>query len=72
MGRPDTSGGESPLWSGTIVGTTRGRGPRSKGERVNTMTVVLFVVGLGLLVLGAEWLVKGASRLAAAWDLALS
>jgi cation:H+ antiporter len=33
---------------------------------VNTMTVVLFVAGLGLLVLGAEWLVKGASRLAAA------
>ena len=33
---------------------------------MNTMTVVLFVVGLGLLVLGAEWLVKGASRLAAA------
>jgi cation:H+ antiporter len=30
------------------------------------MTVVLFVAGLGLLVLGAEWLVKGASRLAAA------
>jgi len=33
---------------------------------VNAMTVVLFVAGLGLLVLGAEWLVKGASRLAAA------
>ena len=33
---------------------------------MNTMTVVLFVAGLGLLVLGAEWLVKGASRLAAA------
>jgi cation:H+ antiporter len=30
------------------------------------MTVVLFVAGLGLLVLGAEWLVKGASRLARA------
>jgi cation:H+ antiporter len=30
------------------------------------MTVLLFVAGLGLLVLGAEWLVKGASRLAAA------
>jgi cation:H+ antiporter len=30
------------------------------------MTAVLFVAGLGLLVLGAEWLVKGASRLAAA------
>jgi cation:H+ antiporter len=29
-------------------------------------TVLLFLVGLGLLVLGAEWLVKGASRLAAA------
>lgn len=27
-------------------------------------TVVLFVAGLGLLVLGAEWLVRGASRLA--------
>ena len=33
---------------------------------MNPMTVVLFVAGLGLLVLGAEWLVKGASRLAAA------
>ena len=33
---------------------------------MSTMTVVLFVAGLGLLVLGAEWLVKGASRLAAA------
>lgn len=33
---------------------------------MNTMTVVLFVAGLGLLVLGAELLVKGASRLAAA------
>jgi cation:H+ antiporter len=30
------------------------------------MTVVLFVAGLGLLVVGAEWLVRGASRLAAA------
>jgi cation:H+ antiporter len=33
---------------------------------VDALTVVLFVAGLGLLVLGAEWLVKGASRLAAA------
>jgi cation:H+ antiporter len=33
---------------------------------VTTTTVVLFLAGLGLLVLGAEWLVKGASRLAAA------
>lgn len=33
---------------------------------MNTMTVVLLVAGLGLLVLGAEWLVKGASRLASA------
>ena len=33
---------------------------------MSTMTVVLFVAGLGLLVLGAEWLVRGASRLAAA------
>ncbi len=30
------------------------------------LTIVLFLAGLGLLVLGAEWLVKGASRLAAA------
>jgi cation:H+ antiporter len=30
------------------------------------MTVVLFVAGLALLVLGADWLVRGASRLAAA------
>jgi cation:H+ antiporter len=33
---------------------------------LDATTVVLFVAGLGLLVLGAEWLVKGASRLAAA------
>jgi cation:H+ antiporter len=33
---------------------------------MDTMTVVLFVAGLVLLVLGAEWLVRGASRLAAA------
>jgi cation:H+ antiporter len=33
---------------------------------VSTMTVVLFVAGLGLLILGAEWLVRGASRLAGA------
>ncbi len=29
------------------------------------MTVVFFIAGLGLLILGAEWLVRGASRLAA-------
>lgn len=29
------------------------------------MTVLFFIAGLGLLVLGAEWLVRGASRLAA-------
>lgn len=29
------------------------------------LTVVLFVAGLGALILGAEWLVRGASRLAA-------
>jgi cation:H+ antiporter len=33
---------------------------------LNVITVVLFVAGLGLLVLGADLLVKGASRLAAA------
>jgi len=33
---------------------------------VDVTTVVLFVAGLGLLILGAEWLVKGASSLAAA------
>ena len=33
---------------------------------MDATTMVLFVAGLGLLVLGAEWLVKGASRLAAA------
>ena len=33
---------------------------------MTSMTLLLFVAGLGLLVLGAEWLVKGASRLAAA------
>lgn len=29
-------------------------------------TVILFIIGLGLLIGGAEWLVRGASRLAAA------
>lgn len=33
------------------------------------MTLLLFAAGLGLLVLGAEWLVKGASRLAAAFGV---
>ena len=33
---------------------------------MDMMTVALFVAGLALLVLGAEWLIKGASRLAAA------
>lgn len=33
---------------------------------MSTMTLALFLAGLGLLVLGAEWLVKGASRLAGA------
>ena len=33
---------------------------------MDPLTALLFVAGLGLLVLGAEWLVKGASRLAAA------
>jgi len=33
------------------------------------MTVVLFIVGFGLLVLGAELLVRGAARLAAAIGL---
>lgn len=33
---------------------------------MDVSVVVLFFVGLGLLVLGAEWLVRGASRLAAA------
>ncbi len=33
---------------------------------MDAVTVGLFVAGLALLVLGAEWLVKGASRLAAA------
>jgi len=33
---------------------------------VDVTTAVLFVAGLGLLILGAEWLVRGASRLAAA------
>jgi cation:H+ antiporter len=32
---------------------------------VGATTITVFVAGLGLLVLGAEWLVKGASRLAA-------
>lgn len=34
--------------------------------RVDTMTVVLFVLGLGLLIVGAELLVRGASRIAVA------
>jgi len=33
---------------------------------MDLLTTVLLVVGLGVLVLGAEWLVRGASRLAAA------
>lgn len=33
---------------------------------MDTITVILFIAGLALLVLGADWLVKGASRLAAA------
>lgn len=32
---------------------------------MSVMTLVLFAIGLGLLVLGAEWLVRGAARLAA-------
>ncbi len=32
---------------------------------MSIMTLVLFTFGLGLLVLGAEWLVRGAARLAA-------
>jgi cation:H+ antiporter len=34
-------------------------------QRMSVMTLVLFAIGLGLLVLGAEWLVRGAARLAA-------
>ncbi len=37
---------------------------------VNLMTLVMFVAGLGLLVAGAEWLVRGASRLAGAMGIA--
>jgi cation:H+ antiporter len=33
---------------------------------MDALTALLFAAGLGLLVLGAEWLVRGASRLAAA------
>lgn len=33
---------------------------------MSVMTVVFFAAGLGLLVLGAEWLVRGAARLATA------
>ena len=33
------------------------------------ITAVLFVIGLGLLIGGAEWLVKGASRLAATFGI---
>jgi cation:H+ antiporter len=33
---------------------------------VSPLTVVLFVAGIALLVLGADWLVRGASRIAAA------
>ena len=33
------------------------------------MTLVLFIAGLGLLVLGAEWLIKGASRVASTLGL---
>ncbi len=33
---------------------------------MDMLTLILFLIGFGLLVLGAEWLVRGASRLAAA------
>lgn len=32
---------------------------------MNTLTLILFLLGLTALVVGAEWLVRGASRLAA-------
>jgi cation:H+ antiporter len=44
------------------------RSSRQKQEHVlmDAVTLILFVVGLGLLILGAEALVRGASKLAAA------
>jgi cation:H+ antiporter len=40
--------------------------PRRAEALVSLTAVLLFFAGLGLLVLGAEWLVRGAARLAAA------
>ena len=40
-------------------------GVERKNEYVDTVTVVLFIIGLALLIIGAELLVRGASRLAA-------
>ncbi len=34
-----------------------------------TLDLLLFLIGLGLLLLGAEWLVTGATRLAAIWGV---
>lgn len=34
-----------------------------------TLDILLFLLGLGLLLLGAEWLVTGATRLAAIWGI---
>jgi cation:H+ antiporter len=42
------------------------REARYRAAPMTWLTIVLFCVGLALLVLGADWLVKGAARLAAA------
>jgi cation:H+ antiporter len=38
----------------------------SHNRKMDGLTLLLFIVGLALLVVGAEWLVRGAARLAAA------
>jgi cation:H+ antiporter len=46
-----------------------GRATRQLREDHAGMTVLLFALGLGLLVLGANWLVMGASRLAVTFGI---
>ena len=50
----------------TLPAPTGPRWAAEQGTLMEVSVIVLFFVGLGLLVLGAEWLVRGAARLAAA------
>lgn len=62
LGRPITSG--AGLADRYVAAASFAHG--AVATRLDIPTIVLFLAGLGLLVLGAEWLVRGASRLAAA------